>query len=373
MSDIHLAFIPVGNGRKILCIRIEAEERLNTLRMETTAAIGHAVRRGDEDASVVLIWLEGAGEKAFCAGGDVRTLSRIYKEGNRESVLAFFATEYRTDYGVHMAKTPVLCFAHGIVMGGGIGLLAGSRHKVLTSGASLAMPEISIGLFPDVGATWFLNRMPRGCGRLLGLAAYRMDAADACFVGLGDRVVREEDRDGIFETLQGLQWTGNPEKDAESVDAVLAHFALPLETGLLAEKPDCLRKLADAPDPASFREILKEAAKREARFMQAVESYDKGSPFSIRLTWEQLAAGRHLSLKQAFCLELILAARCVEHPDFHEGVRTLLVDKDQKPRWKDKDTGSVDVLEIRRFFTPPWSSLHPLRDLRDPALVSGWA
>ncbi|TWI70667.1 enoyl-CoA hydratase/carnithine racemase [Desulfobotulus alkaliphilus] len=372
-KDVHLSYLPAAGGKRLLCIRIEAPERLNTLRQETTAAIGDAVRRADQDESVVFIWIEGGGKKAFCAGGDVRMLSGNYRKGEKESVLHFFTTEYSTDYAIHMAKTPILCFAHGIVMGGGMGILAGCRHKVLTPDVVLAMPEVSIGLFPDVGATWFLNRMPRGCGRLLGLCGYRMDAADACFLGFGDRVVQQEDRDALFESLAALDWTGNPERDAQAVDAVLAHFELPLEPGFLAEKPECLRKLALAPDPVSFGEILLEAGKREPRLMEASKTFGSASPFSICLTWRQLGSGRHLSLKQAFCLELILAARCLEHPDFHEGVRALLVDKDGAPVWKDSRPEKVDPSEVRHCFTPPWSSLHPLKDLPEPALISGWS
>lgn len=373
MNDVRVSSIPLNGGRKILCIRVEAEARINALRLETTAAIGAAVRRGDQDPGVVLIWLEGAGERGFCAGGDVRSVSADFLSGERERALSFFITEYRTDYAIHMAQTPVLGFAHGIVMGGGVGMLAGCRHKVLTSGAVLAMPEVSIGLFPDVGATWFLNRMPKGCGRLLGLTGYRMDAADACFAGLGDRVVREEDREAIFETLTGLDWTGQPERDARAVDAVLAHFALPAGAGFLAEKPECLRNLALAPDPVAFGEVLEAAGRREKRFAQAAATFKAGSPFSIHLTWRQLEMGRHLSLKQAFCLELILAARAMEHGDFHEGVRALLVDKDNRPKWRDAHPGVVDMGGIQRCFTPPWSMLHPLRDLPDPALSAGWS
>jgi enoyl-CoA hydratase/carnithine racemase len=303
----------------------------------------------------------------------VRSLSYEYLSGNKEKALSFFTTEYRTDYAIHMAKTPVLGFAHGIVMGGGVGILAGCRHKVLTSGATLAMPEVSIGLFPDVGATWFLNRMPRGCGRLLGLAGFRMDAADACFVGLGDRVVREEDREAIFETLCGLDWSGHPERDAQAVDAVLAHFALPLEAGFLAKKPECLRSFALAPDPAAFGEALEAAGRREPHLAKAAKTFADASPFSIHLTWRQLNAGRHLSLKQAFCLELILAARSLEQKDFHEGVRALLVEKDNRPHWQDAHLGAVDSEVIRGCFIPPWPVLHPLKDLPDPALAAGWS
>lgn len=373
MSAVRVRSIPLTGGRKILCIRLEAEDRINALRLETSLAIGEAVLRGEADGDVVLIWLEGAGKRGFCAGGDVRAISSVWQEGGKEEALAFFTAEYRMDYAIHTAKTPILCFAHGIVMGGGIGLLAGCRHKVLTPDVVLAMPEISIGFFPDVGATWFLNRMPRGCGRLIGLTGYRMDAADACFVGLGDRVVREEDRTAIFDTLLTLDWTGKPERDAQMVDAVLSHFALPVEAGFLAEKPECLRNFAQAPDPETFSAVLETAGRREPRLARAARNVAQGSPFSIQLVWRQMQEGRHLSLRQAFCLELILAARVLEHPDFHEGVRALLADRDMRPVWKDAHLDAVDPQRIAHCFISPWNQQHPLQDLPDPALTAGWS
>ena len=179
------------NGCRIGHATLNAEKSLNALTLDMVDQLYEKLNLWRDDPAIVAVVLDGAGERAFCAGGDIRRLRQSVIDsdyGVNPYGEQFFAREYRLDYLIHRFGKPVLCWGSGIVMGGGIGLLAGASHRVVTQGSRLAMPEISIGLFPDVGAGWFLNRMPGKVGLFLGLTGLRMNAGDALFTGLGNSI-----------------------------------------------------------------------------------------------------------------------------------------------------------------------------------------
>lgn len=360
MSEQPIVFEewPVGDGR-IGVARLAMPRALNALSMDMIDRLGPQLELWAADDSIRAVWLEGEGDKAFCAGGDVIALYRDMTEprsARSESYgERFFRVEYELDYQIHTFPKPVICWGHGIVMGGGMGLMAGSSHRVVTEGSRLAMPEVSIGLYPDVGAGWFLNRMPGRCGIFLGLTGAHMNAADALFVGLADRFICHDHKSAVISALQSADWSERPahavvsqvlrqiEQEDQSLlpdSSVRAHF-------------DAIQHLTDA-DTVTAVVAKMRAYEGEARWIsKAVSSLSAASPTSMAIIWRHLQASRTASLAEVLASERGLSIQCLRKGEFAEGIRALLVDKDQQPRWRYPSLEEVDPGWIDDFFAVP--------------------
>ena len=278
----------------------------------------------------------------------------------------FFEREYRLDYRIHTYPKPILCWGHGFVMGGGIGLLAGASHRVATPRTRLAMPEIGIGLFPDVGGSWLLPRMPGRSGLFLALTAAPLNAADARHAGLADFALPHESLPSVLEAVATERWQGEREPDAARLSHLLDRFAtddLP-PANLLAH--------LDRIDAAIGHDRLEDVALRltalagdaDPWLAQAGAAFAKGSPTSAALSFELQRRARHLSLADVFRLEYQAAVGCSVHHDFAEGVRALLIDKDRNPQWQPATLGEVGPHLIDDHLRPRFDGPHPLHDLR---------
>ncbi len=180
MSSVLFTEHATQDGHVIAEVKLNAERSLNALTLEMCEEMLPRLRDWATDERVVAVLLDSAGEKAFCAGGDVVNLYKtITGEGDPSFPERFFETEYRLDFLLHTYPKPVICWGNGIVMGGGMGLLSASSHRIVTETSRLAMPEVTIGLYPDVGASWFLNRLPNGAGRFLAMTGCQINAPDA--------------------------------------------------------------------------------------------------------------------------------------------------------------------------------------------------
>lgn len=327
-----------------------------------------------------MVVLQAAGEKAFCAGGDLQNLYASMREhhvsdkkddllGNAYA-LDFFEQEYRLDYQIHTYRKPILCWGHGIVMGGGIGLMAGASHRVVTEKSRLAMPEIAIGLFPDVGGTWFLNRMPGKLGLFLALTGASINASDALFVKLADVALPHASKTDVLTTLQAAAWSNQTYQNHQRLSQILHEFSAQSSdtTGPLRANFDFINRLCSAADlPAIVAEILAiDAAQQEEHpwLQKAVSSLQKGSPTSAWLAHALQERGKHFSLAEVFRMELVAALACAQGHDFAEGIRALIVDKDQKPQWLPGSLGELLLQNGERYFARLWTAeQHPLRDL----------
>ena len=355
---------------------LNAPATLNGLSLAMVDALAAKLAAWAEDSGLVLVVLRGAGDKAFCAGGDLHALYAGMREAGVDGKAAvdplsipyareFFAREYRLDYQIHAYPKPILCWGQGIVMGGGIGLMAGASHRVVTETSRLAMPEIGIGLFPDVGGSWMLARAPGASGRFLALTGASINAADAIYAGFADHAVAGERYDELVQALTTTSWHANAVDDAAHLDEVLRGFALDgLEAGPLQQ----LRAQIDACCAGHSLETAVAAIAATAMddpwWQKAQAGLARGCPSSIRLSWEIQRRAARLSLAEVFQLEQIAALRCAEHGDFAEGIRALLVDKDKNPRWNPATLAETDGAFIENFFTPSWSTgTHPLADL----------
>ncbi len=365
MSCVLFNEFATQDGKKIVEITLNAERSLNALTLEMIDLIQPKLDACKNDDSVAAIVLDSAGEKAFCAGGDVVNLYKsMTGGGDPQFPEDFFTREYTLDYTIHTYPKPIICWGSGIVMGGGMGLMNGCSHRVVTETSHLAMPEVTIGLYPDVGGSWFLNHMPGRTGLFLGLTGNPMYAADALFLGLADRFVAAELRQSMMERLQAESWSGCANA---SVNRVLRDLEEESQPQFKSESPiqahyDFIQKITDQDSVEAIVEALLAVDSDDKWINRSQKAISHGSPLAINLIAQQLEVTKHMSLKEVFCAEMILSVQSCKHREFPEGVRALLVDKDGKPEWTFKTLAEVDQAKVDEFFVSPWET-NPLAEL----------
>ncbi len=362
--------LAAANGKSVGVATLNVEKKLNSLTQEMVGLLTEQLTRWEQDEGVACVWLQGAGEKAFCAGGDVRCLrDRISEVGAEQAlpfVQAFFENEYRLDYLIHRYTKPIICWGHGIVMGGGIGLMSGASHRVVTETSRLAMPEITIGLYPDVGGTWFLNHAPGRTGLFLGLTGANFNAADALFVGMADRFVPSERKQSVRDALLQQSWSDDVVENSALVSAVLRQQEdlAQLPTGNVREHYDLIQQVTDGDTAAQVVDQILALESDEKWLQKAVATLKAGCPTTAHLVFEQLRRGKKLSLPEVFQMELVMSLQCALHPDFPEGVRALLVDKDGAPQWQHDSVSDVSADWVNEHFQLPWKDgNNPLANL----------
>lgn len=363
-ADVLFAELPARNKKKIGLVTLNAEKSLNALSQWMIDLLLRQLSAWRDDDVIVAIVMQGSGDRAFCAGGDVRAIRQAVIEGHPEVPEHFFATEYRLDYLLHTFPKPVICWGNGIVMGGGIGLMVSAHFRVVTDNSMLAMPEISIGLYPDVAGSWFLGRLPTGIGLFMALTGCRLNAADAIYVGLANRFIDHAFHDNVLESLQQADWHNH------TAHAVVYHVlqnyreksAGWLPYSKVREHRDLIAELMDQPSLTNVMSALENLETDDDWLLAARKTALHGSPLSAAIAYRQLHNTRHMSLNEAFQSELALSVNTVFHGDFCEGVRSLLVDKDRKPQWKYQTVQQVDEQVLNQLFSLPWPE-NPLHDL----------
>lgn len=379
MSEVTTVEAPVlfetragVDGKRIGIATLNAPKTLNGLSLEMTRLLDAQLRAWAQDPAIACVVLRGAGEKAFCAGGDLHGLYRSmrqYRDSGADDITAntyataFFEEEYRLDYRIHTYPKPLLCWGHGIVMGGGIGLMSGASHRVVTERSRLAMPEITVGLFPDVGGSWLLSKVPRGGGLFLALTGAPINAGDAIYAGLADVCIDSARQDQVLAAIAAQPWPGGG-ADHEALTAVLDRFAQAPAAGPLQAHADAIAGLSHA---GTLEQVVAAIAAlhTDDPWLQAAQAtLAAGAPGSARLSWELQHRAADLSLADTFRLEAIAALHAAAHGDFAEGIRALLIDKDRTPHWNPATLAQADVRWAERFFVSPWpDGAHPLADL----------
>ncbi|MDE2430412.1 MAG: enoyl-CoA hydratase/isomerase family protein [Burkholderiales bacterium] len=378
-TPVLFSSLALAQGRQIGIATLNAEKTLNALSIDMVRLLQQQLQAWDRDSNTVMMVLQGAGDKALCAGGDLQQLYRAmqahHASPQRDDPLAnplaleFFEQEYRLDYQIHSLRKPLLCWGHGIVMGGGIGLMAGASHRVVTESARLAMPETAIGLFPDVGGTWFLNRMPGRLGLFLALTGASINAADALFIKLADVHLPHAAKTSLFASLQEQCWSDDIACNHRLLSHVLQASAGNFSSGENAAGPlrrhfDLINRLCSSASLEQNIAAISEAGNDDPYLQKAAANIRKACPASMRIAHALQERGKHLSLAQVFRLELNTALRCTQAPDFAEGIRALLIDKDLMPRWQTASHSRSDSAWQDDFFRSLWPPhRHPLRDL----------
>ena len=335
MSETSLILNQEGHAGTILMNRPKA---LNALDIGMIRDFAAAIAQWKDDASVKLVVLEGAGGRAFCAGGDVRAVREAAVAGDRAPVEAFFTEEYAVNEGIALFPKPWVSLMDGVCMGGGIGLAIHNGPRVVSEHALLAMPETAIALFPDVGTSYILPRLPGAIGTWLALTGARMSGADSVHAGLATHYVPREHFPALRAAL------------VESGDAaVVERFATPLPEASFAPHRTAIDRCFAQPSVLGIIAAL-EAEGTEWAASQ-VKILRRMSPTSLSVSLELLKRGAAMDLRGCLDEELKLTHTVVhDHPDFREGVRSVLVDKDGAPNWTPATLEEVDAAAVRALF-----------------------
>jgi enoyl-CoA hydratase len=323
-----------GRVGRILLNRPKA---LNALDLSMIRACDEILRTWKDEPHVHAVVIEGAGDRAFCAGGDIRALRDGLLAGNRATVDGFFTEEYTLNLMIATFPKPYVALIDGICMGGGIGLSVHAPYRVATEHAAFAMPETAIGFFPDIGATYLLPRLPGHLGTYLGLTGLRVTGADAVHAGLATHFVRRARLGDLSAAL------------ARDGIAALAAFAEPLPAFSLADHLDQINHCFGAETVVEIVARL-EAAGGGQWAEAALKALRTVSPSALHWTLLALRRGGDLTLSEALDAEFELTHTTMAHPDFAEGVRAMVVDKDRKPAWHPPVIEAVDPAAIAAMF-----------------------
>ncbi len=336
---------------------------LNALTLGMIRSLRGALEAFAGDRSVRAVLIRGAGDKAFCAGGDLRALYESIERAD-EAYRDFFVGEYALDHLLHCYPKPYLVSMDGIPIGGGMGLAQGSRLRIVCERTRIAMPEVAIGLFPDVGGSYFLPRLPGALGLYLGLTGAQIRGVDALYAQLADVYLPPAASEGLGELLAALEWTDDWQSDVRNAVRALAAQGLP------APALSVLREAID--EHFAHDSVLKivesleaeNAAARTEWARQTAKLLRARSPLMLEVTRRQLEIGRTRSLADCFRMELGMVRHCVDHGDFREGIRALIIDKDNTPHWSPNRLEDVAADQVEAFFRDPWSGRsHPLAHL----------
>lgn len=320
------------NGWRI--VRLNRPKSLHALDESIATALLQVFQDFQHDDAVKAIWLDSTTPKAFCAGGDVRKLRQLVINDEVDAANKFFEQEYALDLLLHNYAKPVLVWGEGYVMGGGLGLFMAAPFRLVTPYSRLAMPEINIGLYPDVGATRFLA--DRGAiGLFTGLTGSIMTAAGAYGIGWATHIC-DAQRDNVLEKLINIDWGHYPAGDFRAIDDTLNSMHRPVGPGPLQNSLDVIQSVCRGVSfEHDYESIIGLSDARSDWLRQASENLQKGSPTTAALTWLLWQWGKQVhSWNEVFELETQISDWKIRHPDFVEGVRARLVDKDLSPEWK---------------------------------------
>jgi enoyl-CoA hydratase len=322
-------------------ITLNRPKALNALTLDMAIAMTTLLRQWADDPAVGAVLLDGAGERGLCAGGDIRALYDAAKSG--ESLPEqFWAIEYHLNVLIARYPKPFVAVMDGLVMGGGVGLSAHAAHRLVTERSAVAMPEVGIGFFPDIGACFPLARAPGHCGTYLVLTGERMNAADAIHAGLADIAIpaaKIPDLPGLLADC----------RTASDVGARLGEIAAPPAPGKLSAARRWIDTCFGADDVETIVERLGAADAEPAR--TALATIRKASPTSLKVTLRHIrAAASFKRLEECFQQDYRIALACIAGHDFIEGIRAQIVDKDRNPRWQPDKLEDVTAAIVDRHF-----------------------
>ncbi|WP_201548600.1 enoyl-CoA hydratase/isomerase family protein [Psychrobacter sp. Pi2-1] len=380
---------PTDCGHLIGVMTLNTPKSLNALSVDMCQLLSAQLEQWQADDQVVAMVLKGAGDKAFCAGGDIR---KLYDSMSTSAPMPnpyateFFSHEYRLYRQMHFYSKPLILWGDGIIMGGGMGLMAGCSHRLVTERTRFAMPEVTIGLFPDASGSWFLQRMPAKTGLFLGLTGAICNGSDALLANLAEYAVASHDYDAVIQCLKQSNWqTVDSVSSSDKYHNNSAHSIVSRALAELpvAELPDSklatywqtIQQLMNSGGLADIDALLQsdEALMQlnqdfaeDSWTQRAVATYRHGCPVTAALTYALYHKVADLSIEQVLYLETNVAVHCAANPDFKEGVRALLIDKDRNPKWS---RSLADCLSVEgrayideHFVNPYPKGEHPLGD-----------
>ncbi len=321
---------------------LDRPRALNALTLPMVRVIAEALDVFESDDKVERVVVVSSGGRAFCAGGDIRRLYEQGKAGDYAGQLAFWREEYQLNRRIKRYSKPYVSLLDGIVMGGGVGLCVHGSHRVASESCLFAMPEVAIGFFPDVGASYVLPRLPRRVGAYLAATGLRAGAGDAVALGLAQSFVPSASFAALADALEG----------SGPVDDILARFAAaPPSAPIMAEAANIERWFAEL-DREAVLQALVPAAEASPFAQEALAAMRTQSPTSQAIALRQMALGSELSFEQAMRLDFRIVSRICRGHDFYEGVRARIIDKDQAPLWRPAGDEPIEAAAIDAYFAP---------------------
>jgi enoyl-CoA hydratase/carnithine racemase len=362
-------------ANRIGYIELERPQALNALSTAMVRTMFDALERWRDDPNVLAVIVRSRHARAFCAGGDIRSLYQSCRAGDQAALDTFFSEEYRLNHAIFTYPKPYIAFMNGVVMGGGMGISQGAHRtgglRVVGSLTRLAMPETRIGLFPDVGMGWFLARTPGASGRYLAVSGETIDGAAALYAGLADAYLDEAAWPALFHVLETEPLASADEivarirREAATGEAVRQHA----NASALAEVRAWIDRHFSLPNVTAILASL-EAARHEAGSAEADWAEQTAgvlrerSPLSMAVSLEVVTRADG-SMSDVLRRDLDLTRSSFAHGDVVEGIRARIIDKDNHPRWRYARMEDVPAEEVGKMFESPWPAAeHPLRDLK---------
>ena len=328
-------------------VTLNRPDVLNAVSHDMVLRLEERLLEWAEDDTIAVVTIAGAGGRAFAAGGDIRTLhDEGRKDGSRN--YRFYADEYRINTVVKRFPKPYVALIDGIVMGGGVGLSVHGSIRIAGPSTMFAMPETGIGLFPDVGGSHFLPRLPGALGMYLGLTGVRLGAADCVYSGIAHIHVDGASSPAALASLDGMVWQGDRARAVAEAERHLRRFGSPTGEGKLAASRGAIDRCFSAPNLEEIFARLREEPGEWAE--RALQELSRKSPTSLHLAFRQLREGASLSFEDCMRMEYRLARACMDGHDFYEGVRAVILDKDGAPRWDPPALDRVDPAAVERAF-----------------------
>ena len=331
----------------VATIILNRPKALNALTLGMIEIIAPWLDRWAADDAIRVVVIKGAGDRAFCAGGDVRAVWEGVRSGS-DLPKRFFREEYRLNRKIHAYPKPFVALIDGITMGGGVGLSVHGSHRVATERTLFAMPETAIGLFPDVGGTWFLPRCPGEQGMYLALTGARLKAADVLGVGIASHYVPSDKVETLEALLAAADWSSAAPRAV--IDDILDGIASDPGPASLPAHARVIDRCFGKPSVEAILAALDADGSDFATETAAI--LRTRSPTSMKIAFQQLRRGVSLPFDEAMRMEYRIAQACMAGHDFVEGIRAVLVDKDHKPAWNPARLEDVTAEIVERHFAP---------------------
>jgi enoyl-CoA hydratase/carnithine racemase len=361
--------IRIDSANGIGFIALDRPKALNALTAPMLRAIGEALREWRHDPLIRTVVVYSPHVRAFCAGGDIRFLYDSAKEGNRDAIDAFFTEEYKLNHAIFTFPKPYIAVMNGVVMGGGMGISQGAHHtgglRIVTQSTKMAMPETRIGLFPDVGVSWFLARAPGAIGRYLAATGATMGAADALYARMADAYLDDGALPGLIETLRHQRFLDAVEIVRFIQNETTKYKVSPMpDAGALAKSRTLIDKHFATGNGADILASLERDTSDWAS-ATAAELRER-SPLSVDVSLQQVDRARFSTMAETLRRDLDLTRSTFARGDVVEGIRARIVDKDNQPAWKIARAEEVNAKDVERMFESTWTpATHPLRLLKD--------
>lgn len=348
MSD-NQALVLTEVRNRVGHLTLNRVSAFNSINLDMVRILQQQLDDWATDEQVVAVVLRANGDKAFCAGGDIREMYNNAKEGNTLNQ-TFFSEEYALDQWIHAYPKPFIALIDGLVLGGGMGLVQGAGFRIVTEQARLGMPEVAIGFFPDVGGSYFLSRLPAEAGTYMGVTGNPVSAADALQLGLADWFLHREQISELDRCLDNMQWGTSSQ---ESIRSLLNTLASKRATGskLASVRAAIEQHFAHNSIPEIIASLEKETDPSLQQWVEEVlATLATRSPLAMATTLEMLRRGKQLSLANCFRMEYHLGSQWFSKGDFMEGVRALIIDKDKNPQWQPSTIEALDPIKVADLF-----------------------